>query len=287
MLRTSSLIVILATFALLIAACGVDPSSDATPDPTPTGKPADGLTATCLTTEAYALEHIVAVIGEDAVPTAFDGVNSGSCEISEAITNIRITLTDGNSEQVAVIDLPSATTNFAVPLAGSAAPTLSGLLTPGRYAREVVATTADGREVVIQGFEPVILVADMNSTQAALLKAQSRWERSSLRAYTYTMQTDCFCPPEYVAAVDVQVVGANVTSVTFVDPKFTGDVPEQQRFGTINDLLEIVQDGHDRNAYSIRAEYDAQMGFPVEVFIDYEAMMADEEHGFRVSNLRY
>ncbi len=281
MKRHSSLIAILAILTLLIAACGVDPAGGSTPSP------AADLTVTCLSTEAYAQEHIVAIIGQDAVPTAFDAINSGSCEVSEPIFQIRITLTNGTSEQVATIDLPSGSTSFAVPLTASSIPTLSDSLTPGRYERIVTAVAADGREVEIAGFEPVIVVGDAGSTQAQLLKAQSRWERSSLRAYTYTMRTDCFCPPEYVAAVDVQVVGANVTSVTFVDAEFTGEVPEQQRFGTINELLEIVQDGHDRNAYSIRAEYDAQMGFPVEVFIDYEATMADEEHGFRVSNLRY
>jgi hypothetical protein len=285
MLRRSSFIATLAILVLAIAACGVDPAGGSTPVPTPT--PAADLTVSCLSTEAYASEHIVAVIGEDSVPTAFDAINSGSCEASEPIVQLRITLTNGDSQQGAIINLPSGTTSFAAPFADASVPTLSGSLAPGRYERVVTAIAEDGREVEVAGFEPVILVKDAGSTQAELLKAQSRWERSSLRAYTYTMRTDCFCPREIVAAVDVQIVGANVTAVTFVDAEFTGEVPEQQRFGTINDLLEIVQDGLDRNAYSIRAEYDAQTGFPMEVFIDYEAMMADEEHGFRVSNLRY
>jgi hypothetical protein len=294
MKRRSSVIATLAIFALLIAACGVEQETTPTSTPappaatsTPTETPVAGFTATCVSTQAYANEHIVAVIGQDTVPTAFDAINSGSCQISEPIVQIRITLTSGGSEQVAMIDFPAGTTDFAPHLVGTALPRLLGTLKPGRYEREVTAVAADGREVEIQGFEPVILVVDIESTQAQLLKAQSRWERAGIVAYTYMINTDCFCLPGYRAAVDVEVVGGHVTSVTFVDAELTGEVPDQHRFGTIAELLEIIQDAHDEDAHSIRAEYDEQMGFPVEVFIDYKATIADEEQGFRVSDVRY
>ena len=291
MKRRSSLIAALVTFAVLIAACGVGSTGGATPEPTatvrPTPSPAADLTATCLSTEAYAQEHIVAVIGQDALPTAFDAIKGGSCQVSEPIVQIRVTLTSEHSEQVALIDLPSPVGDFAVPLDGTSAPTLLDTLKPGRYEREVVAIASDGREVEIQGFEPVILVADLNSTLADLLRAQSRWERNSLRAYTYTTSWQCFCLPEYLASVNVEVEGGQVTSIAFADPQFTGEVPDQHRFTTIDGLFQILQEAHDHPAHSIRAEYDEQLGYPVETFIDYEATMADEERGFMVSDLRY
>lgn len=277
----------LSLFAVLLAACGVDPADGQAPEPTATNTPEVPLTITCFATEAYPNEHLVAVTGEDSVPTRFDAINGGGCTVSEPITQIRVTLSGDGGSQVAVIDLPEATVDFGVPLTDGLAPTLLSTLQPGRYERQVSAVAADGREVEVEGFEPVILVYEVVTAQAELLRAQSRWERSGLETYVYTYGTDCFCLPEYRASVDVEVQGSQVLSVTFADPEFTGEVPDVQRFTTINELFDVVQDGIDRGAYSIRAEYNEQFGYPVEVFIDYEAMMADEEHGFHITDLRF
>ena len=287
--RRSTLLPIIALFTLLIAACGVEPSPGATPDPTTTSTsaPAVEITANCLSTAAYSLEHIVAVIGVDPVPTAFDAINGGSCQLSEPISELRITLTGANGSQVAVYAMPGAS-EFGTPLPDQGGPTLLATLAPGRYERTVVAVAADGREAEVQGFEPVILVYDTSTTQAQLLRAESRWERSSIRAYTFTIAWSCFCLPEYVAEVDVEVQDGQVLNLSFVDPKFAGqEVPNPERFRTIDGLLAVVQGAIDSDAASIRADFHEQLGYPVEVFIDYEAMMADEEQGFSVSNLRY
>ena len=65
---------ILAAFAaVLLTACGgsgAAPTPTVSPTPTPT--PDLTLDAQCFATEAYALEHLVAVIGVDRFPTALD-----------------------------------------------------------------------------------------------------------------------------------------------------------------------------------------------------------------------
>jgi hypothetical protein len=281
MLKRSPLIAVIALFALAIAACGVDPSGNNPPSEKP-------VTVTCLTTEAYALEHIVAVIGQDPVPTAFDAINSGSCETSERIVKLHLSLVGDSDTQDVVIELPSPSTTFAIPLADAAGvPTIQAPLQTGRYERHVVGVTADGRQVVIPGFEPVILVAGRTTMQANLFRAQSRWDRAGVSAYTYTFETMCFCPEEIRTATDVQVLDAEIIDLSFVDPKFVDEVPFQERFKTIDELLALVQDAIDRSAASIRAEFHPELGYPVDVFIDYEAMMADEEFGFLVGDLRY
>ncbi|HEU0021543.1 MAG TPA: DUF6174 domain-containing protein [Dehalococcoidia bacterium] len=46
-----------------------------------------------------------------------------------------------------------------------------------------------------------------------------------------------------------------------------------------------LQDAIDRDAASIRVNYDSRLGYPVSIAIDYNTMMADEELGFSVSGL--
>ena len=128
-------------------------------------------------------------------------------------------------------------------------------------------------------------IPDPDSPVAHLLRAQSRWERSGITSYTYRAARQCFCPQEYVAQVEVQVVNRQVTDTTFVDPDHTGDVPDPQRFGTISNLFSFVQDAIEQDSHSINAVYHPELGYPTEVFVDYDRRMADEEQGFTVSAL--
>lgn len=284
------LISVLSIIVLLAAACGVNPSPtptsvpQSTPTPTVTPPASAPLTAQCLSTEAYALELIVAVIGQDRVPTAFDGINVGGCEFSDEVVKLEVTLANGNDSQTAAINLPAGTIQTGFPLAAEVTvPLVEGNLSPGKYARTVTAFTADGRSVQIDGFEPVILIQEEDSVQAELLRAQSRWERSGITRYQYTAAWQCFCMPNYIADVTVDVQDDDVLSITFVD--ITGDVPDPERYGTIDAFFARIQDAIDRDAAAITAEYDAMLGYPTRVFIDYEEMIADEEQGFIIRSL--
>lgn len=280
--------------ALLFAGCGVGPTADqpalaprATPTPMPTATAVAPLDVVCAATKAYAVEHIVATIGQDLVPTAYDAINVGSCQFSEPIVLMQITLSNDSGEQVAEVVLPLGTTELRVPFADvTGLPVVDGGLAPGRYERTMIAFTADGRSSeAIRGFEPVILVAGAAGLQADLLRAMSRWERGGPKDYTYRTAILCFCPQEYGAPVNITVVGGAVDAVAFSGDGFTGGVPEPGRFSTIDDLFAILQGAIDEQAVSIRADFHPQLGYPTEAFIDYVANIADEELGFTASDV--
>ena len=282
------------TAALLIAGCAVDPTASqpaptprATPTPMPTAAAVVQLDVVCIATEAYAVEHIVATIGHDRVPTAYDAINSGSCQFSEPIVLMQITLRNESGGQVAEVALPLGTTELRVPFADvSGLPVIDGGLVPGRYERTMIAFTTDGRPSgAIGGFEPVILAANAEGLQADLLRAMSRWERSGIKDYTYQTATLCFCPQEYAAPVNITVVSGGVNTVAFSGDGFPGDVPEPGRFSTIDGLFAILQGAIDKQAVSIRANFHPQLGYPTEAFIDYVASIADEELGFTASGV--
>ena len=281
---------------LILAACnGEEPTSSltptATPGPTltPTAPPSPtpdlALDPQCFATEAYSLEHLVAVIGQDTVPTAFDAVNRGGCQFRFPITQITVELSGEEANQTAVIPLAIPTNEIEFPLPSTlTAPLIDPALPAGRYERTVIAATGDrsGPTAVIPGFEPVILVGEPESLVAKLLRAQSRWERSGITSYTYRAAWNCFCVREYIAQVDVQVVNGQVTKTAFAEPGFTGDVPDPQRFGTVANLFSFIEDAIARNAFHINARFHPDLGYPTETFVDYDELLADEEQGFTV-----
>lgn len=283
-------IAILASVGLLAVACGVDPTPGATPtpprEPGPAGTPTPGpFEPSCFSTEAYALEHLVAVIGEDTIPTRFDAINGGGCEFDRDIKEIRIELTGNGSSQTAVYPFPVPVRQVRVPFDDTmAGPVIDSSLTPGLYERRVVAVAKDGSATEIPGFEPVILVRDPESVQARLLRAESRWQRSGVTSYVYEASWRCFCPMEYVAPVNVTVVDGVATEIGFADPGQAGEVPSPERFGAIERHFEFLQEAINQGAAAITVEFH-ELGYPTSVFVDYHALTIDEEQGFAITSL--
>ena len=90
------------------------PTLTPTPAPTPTPTPSEP-EALCITTEAYATDYIMAVIGQDPVPTAFDAINGGGCDFNVAIHAVRIELTGSGHSRTVDIRLPALARNLGVP----------------------------------------------------------------------------------------------------------------------------------------------------------------------------
>ena len=280
---------------LVVAACGSDPTPATTFTSTPTSTPTVVVSPTpdlsvepvCFATEAYALEYPVAVIGRDPVPTEFDAVNRGGCQFEFPVAQITVTLTGEDGSQTAVIPLDAPANDVEFPLSSSMdVPVIEPKLPPGRYERTVAASTASGEPTpLISGFEPVILVDEPNSLLARLLRAESRWERSSIRSYTYRASWQCFCLQEYVAQVDVRVVNDQVVDVKFAEPGFSGEVPEPERFGLIGDRFDFIRDAIEQEAPRIDVEFHPELGYPQTTFVDFNERIADEEQGFTILTL--
>ena len=281
------------------------PAPTPTPTPTPTAPPPpptpdSSLEPRCSVTLVFPGELLWAVIGEDTVPTAADAVNSMHCSFNSPITQLTVELVGEDDSQTATIPFPVPVNDLRFPLPpGLNVPLIRADLPPGRYERTVTASTAlGGPEALLHGFAAVILVREPASVTARLLRAQSRWERSGAvifvldgeirtRDYTYRVAWKCFCPPEYVADVDVVVVDGQVTQLSFAEPEFTGEVPDPQRFGPVSELFAFVEDAVARDAARIDATFDPDRGYPANVFVDFDERMADEERGFIVRSLSF
>ena len=262
---------------VLTVACGIDPS--------PTFP--DASEVTCAVTEAYSNDYLMAVIGKDVVPTPVDAINLGNCQFDGAIIAVRVQLTGTGGSQTEVVDLPDPTRELPVPFHRIIdLPLIDADLPEGKYARTVTGLTAGGGEIDVPIFEDVLLVRDLGSIQADLLRYQGRWERRRVANYVYTGAWNCFCPRDYTADAEVTVRGGVIVNVASADPAVP-NIPDPERFVSVKALFAVLQSAIDENAARIDVTYNGQFGYPEQFFIDYNEMMADEERGFVIRNLTY
>ena len=261
----------------LTVACGIDPS--------PTFP--DASEVACGVTEAYSNDYLMAVIGEDTLPTSVDAINTGNCEFDGAIIAVRVQLTSNGGSQTAVMDLPDPTRTLPVPFHRIVnMPLIDVDLPAGKYTRTVTGITAGGREIDIPIFEDVLLVRDPGSLQADLLRHQGRWERRRVANYVYTGAWNCFCPTDYIADAEVTVRGGVVVRVASADPAVP-NIPDPERFVSVKALFAVLQSALDENAARIDVTYNKESGYPEQFFVDYHENMADEERGFVIRSLTH
>ena len=114
-----------------------------------------------------------------------------------------------------------------------------------------------------------------------LAAARARWERSGTTSYEYRLQRACFCGLEFLRPVRVTVEAGAVVAAVFADTGEPVRTPLSD-VETIDDLFDEIQDAIDREAFRIDATYDPDLGFPVDVAIDFEEWTIDEEMAFSV-----
>ncbi|MBM4183134.1 MAG: hypothetical protein FJ207_02800 [Gemmatimonadetes bacterium] len=116
-----------------------------------------------------------------------------------------------------------------------------------------------------------------------LERARSRWERTRPNAYVYAIERLCFCPVEYIGPVRVRVQGDTVLERVYVDSGSPVPSGVADFFPTVDGLFAILADAYSDDADDVRVTYDPVTGVPVDFFIDYMEMAADEELGMRVT----
>lgn len=109
------------------------------------------------------------------------------------------------------------------------------------------------------------------------------WETAGPDSYVYAIVRNCFCPEEYRGPVRVRVENGVAVERVYVG---SGDpVPEAiaSSFPTVDGLFELLRSAYEEEADEVRVTYDPDLGVPVDFWIDYLQMAADEEIGMQVT----
>jgi len=154
--------------------------------------------------------------------------------------------------------------------------------------------TFNGPEIAFDGgFELVVIqfTADPADAQAAnrqeFQAAVERWQQAAIRAYDFTFHRVCFCPIEYIGPYEASVLNGEAIAATLdgIDV-FDLDTINIETYGDLVLTVEEIFAELDRaidEASSYTVEYDPELGFPSNVFIDWSERIADEESSYEIT----
>lgn len=125
--------------------------------------------------------------------------------------------------------------------------------------------------------------SDLTGLERELEANRELWESEGPASYVFDYRVVCYCPPEITRAVTITVDDGEVVGATYVDSGEPVDPFSPGDYPTVGDLFDEIESALAEDPYSIRAEYDPQLGYPTDVFVDFEENTADEEWGFVVN----
>lgn len=116
----------------------------------------------------------------------------------------------------------------------------------------------------------------------------ARWLAASVGEYRYGYNKFCEChrimPPETI----VTVAGGKVVDVHHKHADSDREVPARagslDYYWTIDDLFVLLESGHARGA-TVRATFNAVLGYPEHVYIDYDPALVGDEVDLRLTFL--
>lgn len=123
-------------------------------------------------------------------------------------------------------------------------------------------------------------------TQSRLDNNRKKWDSEMASNYRFYFQWSCYCTMDFVAEVNISVRENRIQGAVLVE----GDVPipldaAVERYKVVDSLFDLLQSAIDDDAHTITAKYHPELGYPTEVWIDYEQNSVDEELGFSIHNL--
>ncbi len=112
------------------------------------------------------------------------------------------------------------------------------------------------------------------------------WQQQNIRNYSYDINWSCFCMPDLTKKVHIEVKNSKLFSRNYLDSN--KEIPSEYKkfFGTIDDLIKILQDAKNQNAHKINTVWNKNYNYPESSYIDYIKDAVDDERSFTVSNFK-
>jgi hypothetical protein len=126
------------------------------------------------------------------------------------------------------------------------------------------------------------------AADAALEGARARWQAAQLSAYEYGYHKFCECHRESPPETIVSVRNGDVFRVRHRPAGSATEVPAADKnfdyYWTVDGLFRLLATAFERGV-TVRAAYDADLGFPREIYIDYDADFIGDELELRLTEV--
>jgi hypothetical protein len=117
-------------------------------------------------------------------------------------------------------------------------------------------------------------------------EARLLWRSAALETYEYGYNKFCECHGDSPPETRVTVRDGVVSDVRHIPQNSTRQVPaDPANFGlywTIDEIFAVVESAFARGA-TVTVDYDPELGFPAQFFIDYDADLIGDEVDIRIT----
>ena len=145
-----------------------------------------------------------------------------------------------------------------------------------------------GKEILVGGIAALLIgcSGQAEEEQAASTGLQSlqdnreKWAEADIGHYRFTYKRVCFCLPEDNIVIEVE--DGTVESAVYAESGQAVDPARLAELQSIEQLFDMIAEAFANNAHAVRAGYNDAYGYPFDVYIDYDQMIADEELGFQI-----
>jgi hypothetical protein len=132
------------------------------------------------------------------------------------------------------------------------------------------------------------LAATSALADAELDGARTRWESAALRGYEYGYHKFCECHRDSPPETTVTVRDGEVVGVRHRPAGSATEVPAADKnlgyYWTVDGLFALIASAQQRGV-EVRAQYDAVLGYPREVYIDYDSDFIGDELDVRLTGV--
>lgn len=133
-----------------------------------------------------------------------------------------------------------------------------------------------------------VVFASGVAADAELDAARARWQAAGLAVYEYGYHKFCECHRESPPETIVSVRDGDVFRVRHRPAGSTTEVPAADKnfdyYWTIDGLFRLLATARERGA-EVRATYDPTLGYPRELYIDYDVSYIGDELDLRLTAL--
>ncbi len=131
-----------------------------------------------------------------------------------------------------------------------------------------------------------------NEIHKTIASAKKKWSLHTFRQYEFDVTWQCTCPLP-ARAYSYKVKGTDGTAVMddSVRASLRGVIPQAQQllldhYGTVDHLFDLLLKVAERQPYSIKAEYDPKLGYPVSAEVHPAGISIVDDFRFTISNFR-
>ena len=115
---------------------------------------------------------------------------------------------------------------------------------------------------------------------------RDKWTRSGFGgSYSMQMRRICFCVPDYLNPVNIDVSNFEFASVTDAGSGEPVELGRVTGYHTVSSLFDFIERALDLQAANVYVTYDETYGYPTMVSVDWDVCLADEETGYAITEL--